>query len=128
MTAKTTQAQEIESLKKENRELINQSLIEGDEHDKLVVMFSEIQQANDKLKTLEAENIKLKNSLDELEKENFRLNGALITPIASTIETRSIRADLLIALAPSINLSYPHGEAQRIQKAVDEIMGAWGVE
>ena len=74
------------------------------------------------------ENIKLKNSRDELEKENFRLNGLQLDPMTSTIETRSIKTEMLMAVLPQVDLNHAHSSAQSAQKAVDEIMQVWGFE
>lgn len=86
------------------------------------------------LSKLADENERLDSCLSNLlAKVGLDPNGDLLAisefePTVSTSETKSLRTTMLLAMLPQVRIEHAHHDAQRADKAVDDIMKAWGLE
>jgi chromosome segregation ATPase len=115
----------IELLEDENEKL-KQRIAEVEElllgtEDRLTSTLDSLELKSEQISELENENKALKSEVNGLEVELSEL-------IAKSEQAgRTIKTDLLIAIAPHLNIDHPRPEAQKAERAVDEMMKVWGL-
>jgi predicted nuclease with TOPRIM domain len=90
---------------------------------------TDLEKANEKIEILNEELDTLSEKCELLEQENDHLAEKLDLIDESTVNpTESIRTQLLLALAPQMDINHARPEAQRVMKAADEVLKVWGIE